>query len=236
MVKSMVAQNRTADDIYKVSESLDSIYASPRHNNKQNPLDELIFIILSVRTSEKLYKTAYRGYKAAFPRHVHALSSDVRKIEKAIRHAGLSKQRATAIKKILVKIDDDFGKLSLAPLKKMSVGDVEAYLCSLPSVGTKVARCVMMYSLGMDVFPVDTHVWRITRRLGWVRPTNKQGFCLKKDMDRLQAKIPPELRYSLHVNMVAFGRDICLAKRPKCGICPVNSYCKAIGVPSKDVV
>ena len=230
MVKAVVTKNRAADDIYAVSESLESIYASPRHNNKQNPLDELIFILLSVRTSEKLYLNAYRSYKIAFPRHIHALKSDVRKIEKAIRHAGLSKQRATAIKQVLVRIDDDFGQLSLAPLKKMDVEDVETYLCSLPSVGTKVARCVMMYSLGMDVFPVDTHVWRITRRLGWVRPTNKQKACLKKDMDRLQAKIPPELRYPLHVNMVAFGRDICLAKRPKCDICPISSYCKKIGV------
>ena len=104
--------NSPIKNIFSVSKLLESRYASPRHNNKQNPLDELIFIILSVRTSEKLYLKAYRSYKAAFPRHVDALESDVREIEKVIRHAGLSNQRAKAIKQVLVKNNDDFGKLS----------------------------------------------------------------------------------------------------------------------------
>ncbi len=230
MIKAVSNQIRPIKDIYAVSESLECRYASPRHNNKQNPLDELIFIILSVRTSEKLYLKAYRSYKAAFPRHLDALESDVRKIERVIRRAGLSNQRAKAIKHVLVKISKDFGKLSLSSLKTKDEEAIETYLCTLPSVGRKVARCVMMYSLGKAVFPVDAHIWRIARRLGWVRSTNKQRSCLKKDMDRLQAKVPPELRYSLHVNMVAFGRDICLAKKPKCSICPIVLFCKKIGV------
>ncbi|MEZ5304792.1 MAG: endonuclease III domain-containing protein [Verrucomicrobiales bacterium] len=103
-----------------------------------------------------------------------------------------------------------FGKLSLADLRRLPDGEVEAFLTSLKGVGKKVARCVMMYSLDRQVFPVDTHCWRIARRLGWVRPTQKDGHCSERDMDRLQERIPPARRYSLHVNMVSLGRGFCL--------------------------
>ena len=114
-------------------------------------------------------------------------------------------------------IIERFGRLTLAPLQGLDDAAGEAFLTSLPGVGKKVARCVMMYSLGREVFPVDTHCWRIARRFGWVRPTQKDGHCAPRDMDRLQNKIPPALRFSLHVNMVSLGREHCKAGAPLCG-------------------
>ena len=124
-----------------------------------------------------------------------------------------------------------FGEPTLKPLRKMSDKDAEAFLLSLPGVGKKVARCVLMYSLGRQVFPVDTHCWRIARRLGWVRPTQKDKHCAPRDMDRLQSKIPPELRYSLHVNMISLGREFCSQAAPRCDECPISAWCPKIGVP-----
>jgi endonuclease III len=116
----------------------------------------------------------------------------------------------------------------------MSDEEAEAFLLSLPGVGKKVARCVLMYSLGRQVFPVDTHCWRIAQRLGWVRPTQKDKHCAPRDMDRLQSKIPPELRHSLHVNMISLGREICAPTSPRCDECPISAWCPKIGV-SKDI-
>jgi len=125
---------------------------------------------------------------------------------------------------------EKFGEPTLKSLHKMSVKEAESFLLSLPGVGKKVARCVLMYSLGRQVFPVDTHCWRIARRLGWVRPTQKDKHCAPRDMDRLQSKIPPELRYSLHVNMISLGREICTPSSPRCDECPILALCAKTGV------
>jgi endonuclease III len=112
----------------------------------------------------------------------------------------------------------------------MSDDECEQFLLGLPGVGTKVARCVMMYSLDRQVFPVDTHCWRICRRLGWVRRTTPDGNCSRRDADRLQSRIPPELRRSLHVNMVSLGKRLCLAGSPRCDECPIGRLCRRTGV------
>ena len=85
----------------------------------------------------------------------------------------------------------------------------------------------MLYSLGHEVFPVDTHCWRISQRLGWIRSTSRDGVCSKRDMDRLQEKIPAKLRFSLHVNMISLGREICIDGRPRCNLCPLKQLCRS---------
>ncbi|MDO9012453.1 MAG: hypothetical protein Q7U78_11700 [Gallionella sp.] len=134
------------------------------------------------------------------------------------------------IRNLLDAVVARFGEPNLEPLRSMSDQEAEDFLLSLPGVGKKIARCVLMYSLDRQVFPVDTHCWRIARRLGWVRPTQKDRHCAQRDMDRLQSKIPPELRYSLHVNMISLGREICTASAPKCDKCPLAALCPRIGI------
>src|SRR3989338_3983917 len=115
-------------------------------------------------------------------------------------------------------------------IKKMSDEECEQFLSSLPGVGKKVARCVMLYSLNRQVFPVDSHCWRIANRLGWNKKTcNSKNYSVK-DMDFLQELIPPTMRFSLHVNMVSHGRKICTARSPKCKACTINCYCLTNGV------
>ena len=225
-----------ASNIHAVAKLLRDRYRDPRHHNKTNPLHELLFILLSVQTSEYSYRNAYQSIRRAFPKSEDIPSASRQEIASAIRDAGLSRQRARAITEIYRVLGRRFGHPTLAPLRRMSEQDAEEFLTSLPRVGTKVARCILMYSLGKKVFPVDTHVWRIARRIGWVRATTSDGSCRKNDMDRLQEMIPPKLRYSLHVNLVALGREICLPAQPKCEACPIERYCRRVGIKSKSSI
>jgi len=226
-----MAMARAADrNAGQVAAALTRRYHDYAHRNRRNPLDELLFILCSIQTNESLYHESFRALKRAFPRFDLLAAANEEQVAAVLARGGLSRQKARAITGIARKIIGAFGRLTLAPLKQMAAPDCEAFLTSLPGVGRKTARCVMMYSLHMPVFPVDTHCWRICRRLGWVRPTRRNKSCSPKDMDRLQAMIPPELRFGLHVNMVSLGREVCTPSSPRCSSCPISRYCRRVGV------
>ncbi len=208
-----------------VSKLLRRRYGDFAHHNRKDPLEELLFIICSVQTQESSYRRTFRDLRRTFPRFEELAAAPARKIEKPLVPGGLYRTKSRAIRAICKRIVKLHGRLSLAPLKKLSDDEAEAMLISLPGVGLKVARCVMLYSLGRQVFPVDTHCWRVSRRLGWVRST-KDGVCTAVDMNRLQAKIPPELRFSLHVNLISLGREFCRSGRPRCENCPLGKECR----------
>lgn len=221
---------RYARNVYEIAETLRRKYRDFRHHNKRNPLDELLFILCSTQTNEKNYQTSYRALRREFPRFEMIAEAPAEYVAKPLASGGLSNQKSVLIRKIMDTIIERFGKPTLAPLASMPDEECESFLVSLPGVGRKVARCIMMYSLDRQVFPVDINCWRICRRLGWVRRTRPNGSCSQKDMDRLQSKIPPELRYSLHVNMVSLGREVCTLKSPNCNLCPMRVHCRQINV------
>lgn len=141
---------------------------------------------------------------------------------------GLQNQKAASVKVLMENIVDKFGQPSLSKLKYLNDEECDEFLSSLPGVGKKVARCVMLYSLDRKVFPVDTHCWRIAGRLGWIEPSARNGnYCSSEAMDQLQEIIPSDLRFGLHVNMVSLGREICNARKPQCGECPIQKYCRS---------
>ena len=208
-------------------------YGDFDHSNKKNPLDELIFIICSVQTAEVSYKRTFRALRDEFRTFSHLNEAPAEYLARPLKPGGLSQQKSKSLRIIFDSITAEFGKLSLSPLKGYDDPECEEFLTKLPGVGKKVARCVMMYSLGRQVFPVDTHCWRIARRLGWIRTTTSDGHCSHRDMDRLQDKIPPEWRFSLHVNFISLGREFCTATNPDCDACPIRAHCKRIGVRRK---
>jgi endonuclease III len=216
--------------VFEVTKRLRREYKDFVHYNKKNPLDELVFILCSVKRSEKVYLNAYRTLKRAFPKYEMLANTPVRKVSKVVAWGGLQNQKAAAVKVIIKTLIEQFGKPTLAPLKKMSDDECERFLLSLPGVGKKVARCVMLYSLNRQVFPVDSHCWRITNRLGWNKKTYDSKKCSEKDMDFLQELIPPQIRFSLHVNMVSHGRKICTARSPRCNACTIIRYCPKMGM------
>jgi endonuclease III len=228
--KSSPPKTKAPRSVFEVAAALKSRYHDFDHYNLDDPLDELMFIVCSTKTTEPSYLASYQALKSVFPSGQCLLDATEPEIAATIASGGLSNTKAKAIKAILGIVATRFGAPTLEVLHQMSDAEIERFLTTLPTVGRKVARCVMMYSLGRNVFPVDTHCWRIARRLGWIRPTQKGGHCSPRDMDRLQSKIPAELRFSLHVNFVSLGREICNARKPKCDICPIAAWCKKIGV------
>ncbi len=209
-------------DISFVNSILEKTYHSPRLGNKKNPLNELLYIQLSLRTTGPSFGRVYYGFKKIFQKWDDVYKAPQKGVAKALYNAGLSNQKAANLKSILEKLKQDFGMVSLAPLRSYSDRAMEDYLCSLPGLGKKSARCIMLYSFDRQVFPVDAHCFRIVKRLGWLRRDAKYN---DKIADRIQEIMPPKSRYSLHVNMVAHGRALCLDRYPRCNICPILKVC-----------
>lgn len=212
--------------IKQAAKLLESAYGIPDRNppplgNKEDPLEELIFIILTLKTNEANFQRVYDDLKHAFPTWESVLNADLRELKEAIKTGGLSNQKAPRIKTILQSIWQEIGQLNLDFLKNLPDSAVEEYLDSLPGIGKKAARCVMAYSLGREAFPVDTHTFRVSRRLGFI----SADISAKRAMDILQDMVPKELRYDLHVNMVIHGRLVCTSQNPKCPSCVLNNIC-----------
>lgn len=216
--------------IKKVAFGLKKEYKDFAHHNKKNPLDELFFILCSVKRSERVYVEAFKSLKYNFPRYELLATASANKTSKVVAWGGLQNQKAAAAKNIINRLIENFGRPTLAPLKKMTDEECEGFLTGLPGVGKKVARCVMLYSFNRQVFPVDVHCWRISKRLGWESKGHNRDSCTDTDMDYLQDLIPPALRFSLHVNMVSHGRKICTARSPKCRECVITVFCRKIGL------
>jgi endonuclease-3 len=216
--------------ISQIARILSATYSDWDHFNLRNPLNELLFILCSTRTGEDGYRSTYATLRRHFPTFEVLARATQGEIAEALAGGGLQNNKARAIRGIFDAVIARFGRLTLSPLSGWTDAECEEFLTGLPGVGKKVARCVMMYSLDRGVFPVDTHCWRISRRLGLVRPTQKDGHCAGRDMDRLQAKIPSPLRHSLHVNMISLGREICVPGRPRCEVCPIGKSCRKVGL------
>lgn len=215
-----------APHVHQIAEILSNRYQDFNHYNRKKPLDELLFILCSVKRSEIVYLRAFRSLKQAFPRFEDLAKASKKELVSKVSWGGLQSQKAASVQTLMKAIVDRFGQPSLSKLKYLKDDECEDFLLSLPGVGKKVARCVMLYSLDRKVFPVDTHCWRIAGRVGWMTPLSTCGNCSSKDMDRLQERIPPTLRYGLHVNMVSLGREICTARSPKCHECVITAFCQ----------
>jgi endonuclease-3 len=207
-------------------------YGRPAHGRRGDPLDSLIATVLSQNTSDVNSHRAFAQLKARFPTWAEALAARPNQIAAAIRLGGLADIKARRIKQILRQIEQDQGRLDLAPLKRSPLREARDYLVGLPGVGPKTAACVLLFSLGRPAFPVDTHVLRVSKRLGLLP--------LKATMDRAHEIYEQMLGgawrwetkdiLGLHLGLVQHGRTICAARRPKCEVCPLFDLCPRIGV------
>lgn len=200
---------------------LETAYGSPRHSNKQEPVDELFFIVLSQMTTQPSFDRVFERLKAAYRRWDELLDTPVEELQTFIHDAGLSHQKAPRMKAIARRLADDFGMVSLDKMRTASDADLHDYLTSLPGVGIKTAKCVMMYAFGREVLPADTHVTRVCTRLGLIVEARTPSTLHRE----LEAVVRPGDRYSLHVNALSHGRAVCRAGSPRCNECPVESQC-----------
>jgi len=207
-----------------VAKRLKRRYHDRRHFNRREPLAELVFIILSLQTAECRYLQTYKSLRTRFRTWSAVRRASTDEVAETIRDGGLAAQKAANIISMLAEIKRRTGRTSLEFLRRCGTQETEAFLCSLPGVGIKTARCVELYTLGRAVFPVDVHCWRIVRRMGLIRGTAEKPTRIEADL--IQEMIPPRVRYSLHVNMISLGRDVCRPGRPLCELCCIQSYCE----------
>ncbi len=193
---------------------------APRHA----PLDVLIGTVLSQHTTERTAHRAFRELRRQFPRWADTVHVPHDAIAAAIRESGLAHVKAARIRGILHALAEQFGRPTLAPLRQMSTEPAMKLLTALPGVGSKTAACVLLFGFGRDVCPVDTHVHRLARRLGWVG----SGASAAAAQQWIAAHVPQRRAGELHLNLIRLGREVCRAVRPRCGQCPLAEICPSV--------
>ena len=207
--------------IEKIARILEEHQGVPELDDIEDPLDCLVKTILSQNTSDVNSSRAFMSLKSRFPRWEDVLEADEAEIAYAIRSGGLSKQKSRVIKDFLRWLKKEKGELNLDFLRDMDDEEVISLLTKHKGIGLKTAYIVLAFALGRDVFPVDTHVLRISKRLGLVPPKTPA----EKAHRLLNPLIPKGKGFSFHVNLIRFGRTICTARNPKCHICPLTGLC-----------
>lgn len=191
--------------------------------DRPDPLEELILTVLSQNTNDKNRDRAFQELKSRFPRWEEVLAAPTSKLEQAIRSGGLARQKSARIKKMLKQIKKREGKLDLGRICKMEREQALEYLYSFKGVGEKTAAIVLLFSCGEPVFPVDTHILRLSTRLGLV-PVKASA---KKAHEIMGEAVPEELMYCFHLNMIEHGRRICHPRKPECEGCCLSSKCRS---------
>jgi len=186
-----------------------------------NPLDSLVAVILSQNTSDKNSWPAFQALKKKFPNWEQLLNADTAIIAKTIRSGGLANIKAKRIKSVLGEIKQKRGKLDLSFLSQLPTVEAREFLLSLNGVGPKSAAVVLNFSFNRATFPVDTHVYRVSQRLGLI-PANVSREKAHELMDEL---VPDKEKRSYHVNLIRLGRKICIARNPRCSQCPLKKHC-----------
>jgi endonuclease III len=213
---------RIRSQAHRAAVMLHEVYGSPRHENKDDPLDELMFIVLSQMTTHRSLQRAYKQLKRACPTWSRIVEMSEARLKDLIGTAGLAERRASQLRAIVQRLQQDFGEATLELLRLVKTSVADKYLQSLPGVGPKTAKCVLLFSLGREVLPVDTHVRRVAVRLGLVAPDVSYGALHTV----LENVVPRKDRYAFHVNAVAHGRTLCLARTPRCRLCLLRHICR----------
>ncbi|MDQ7795079.1 MAG: endonuclease III [bacterium] len=208
------------EDLAELAARLEEVYGQPRPETSR-PLDELVRGILSQSTTDRQRDQAYRALRARFPTGEAVRDAGEEAVAAVIAPAGLARQKAARIVAVLHELTAPDGRVDLDDLAGLDTARAYRRLVSLPGVGPKTAACVLLFSLGRPVFPVDTHVLRLARRLGLAEKRTGPA----RVQEQLTAATPPGLVLSLHVNLILHGRQVCRARRPRCGACPLAGRC-----------
>jgi endonuclease-3 len=187
------------------------------------PLDELIATILSQNTSDRNSDAAFAELRRRFPDWDAVRRAPVAAVARAIRSAGLARRKAPRIKAILRQIHRQRGELSLDFLRTLPAAEAVRYLRGFVGVGPKTAACVLLFACGQPVLPVDTHVHRVSRRLGLIGPR----VNAEQAHEALARQVPPDRVLAFHVQMIRHGRKVCTARNPRCDDCVLLDGCPA---------
>lgn len=213
--------NALAERARQIHRRLLDFYGQPLWRNPLPPLDELISTVLSQNTNDANRDRAFAALRRRFPSWEAVRDAETASVIEAIRPAGLANQKGPRLQRLLRAITAERGALDLDFLAHLPVETARAWLMKFEGVGPKTAAIVLLFALGKPAFPVDTHIYRVSGRLG-LRPPNMSVEAAHR---HLEALFPPEAYYAAHLNLIRLGREICLARRPACPRCPLQDVC-----------
>ena len=203
-------------DHLEVIEAMRRMHGLTMLERRSSPYDVLIATILSQRTRDETTEWVFRDVKARWPDARSLAAADEDEVDAVIHSIGFHRQKARAIVAVARELVERHG--GKVPTS------VEGLL-ELPMVGRKTANCVLVYGFGEPAIPVDTHVHRISNRLGWVETGSPE------ETERaLELSLPRELWLDVNRLMVRHGKTVCRPNRPRCGECQVAPFCHRVGV------
>lgn len=212
----------TPESIPYILQNLEAVYGVPNPLRGLDPLDVLIETILSQSTTNANSNRAFESLKQRFPTWEAARRARVLSIETAIRSGGLARQKSVRIKELLNEIHRRRGPLDLSFLKSAPLEEAKQFLASFKGVGPKTVACTLLFACNRAVFPIDTHIFRIARRLGLIPEK-----CSDEEAHRLMGEIVPHERYyEVHINLIRHGRKVCRPRDPLCERCCLIDYCE----------
>lgn len=207
---------------YKIMEKLREVYGRKELSRFEDPVRVLLITIISQNTSDRNSRRAFERLEGRYKSWEELLQAPLEEIAETIKEGGLPRVKAMRIKGVLREIKERRGSLDLSFLKDMGLEEGRRWLITLPGVGEKTASCVLLFSFGKPALPVDTHVARVSKRLGLIpekTPPAKAHLILERI-------IPEDMIYEFHLNLIEHGRRVCRAKSPMCDICPLREECE----------
>lgn len=212
---------------------LSAVYEPGPGKPTGTPVEELVRTILSQNTSDINSERAYAELRRRFPSWEAVVSAPVEEVADAIRSGGLARQKAPRIQTALAAVLAEDEDPPLASLFTLPLPEAKRRLMELPGIGPKTAACVLLFACGRPALPVDTHVYRVSRRVGLIDP----GVSAVAAHDRLESLLKPEEVYPFHVSVIRHGRQVCVARQPRCERCVISDLCdyyKAVYLPAHD--
>lgn len=204
-----------------IHEKLIEVFGGPVWRTPLPAIDELISTILSQNTNDVNRDRGFNALRAKFPTWEEVRDAKPKEVIEAIRPAGLANQKGPRIQQVLRSITEERGSLSLDFLADLPIEEARAWLTKFNGVGPKTAAIVLCFSLNRPAFPVDTHIYRVSGRIG-LRP---EKMTVEQAHPYLESVFPPETYYAAHLNLIRLGREVCGARKPNCPQCPIRKLC-----------
>jgi len=205
-----------------VNERLNQVFGYPEWRNPLPALDELVSTFLSQNTNDLNRDKAFDAIRARYANWDEVCEADPDEFMQVIRVAGLANQKGPNIQAALRRIREERGEIDLEWLKELPVEEAREWLLSFKGVGRKTTAIVLLFSLGMPAFPVDTHIYRVSGRIGLL----PQKLDVDATHQYLEAAADPAQYYAMHLNLIRLGREICQARKPACARCPLVDICQ----------
>jgi endonuclease III len=206
----------------QIHKKLIAAFGEPTWRNPLPAIDELVSTILSQNTNDVNRDRGFNALRAKFPTWESVRDANAEDVINAIRPAGLANQKGPRIQQVLRAISEERGSLNLDFLAGLPIEEARSWLTKFNGVGPKTAAIVLCFSLNIPAFPVDTHIYRVSGRIG-LRP---EKMTVEQAHPFLESVFPPETYYAAHLNLIRLGREVCGARKPNCPKCPIIKLCE----------